>query len=250
MQQSWANYGIDLHLELTGSRVRAGLEAALRDAMRTGRLGPGVPELRAALAGYLGRARGVIASPEDVIICAGFAHGLALICQVLAERGGTAVAMEAYGHLLHRRIVAAQGLRVLSLRVDDGGAVPGDLGPAGASADRGPAHLPRTGSPAVISAGVLTPAPQYPLGLSLAPTRRTAFAGWAARAGGLIVEDDYDGEYRFDRQPVGAIQALAPEHVVYAATASKSLAPGLRLGSPGMSAPMSDEVVAAKETSG
>ena len=356
MQQSWANFGIDLHLELTGSRIRVGLEAALRDAMRTGRLGPGIrlpssrdlaadlgiarntvadaygqlvaegwleartgsgtwvterpapaahppdrpargsvarrydlragvpavsafprrawlaagraalgaaddialgypdprglPELRAALAGYLGRARGVIASPEHVIICAGFAQGLALICRVLAERGGTTVAMEAYGHLLHRRIVAAQSLRVLSLRVDDSGAVPGDLGPADPSADRGPAHLPRTGSPAVISAVVLTPAHQYPLGMTLAPARRTAFAGWAARTGGLIIEDDYDGEYRFDRQPVGAMQALAPEHVVYAGTASKSLAPGLRLGWLVVPATMTDEVVAAKETSG
>ncbi len=368
MQQSWANYGIDLHLELAGpresqgspesrlTRVRAGLEAALRDAVRTGRLGPGVrlpssrdlaadlgiarntvadaygqlvaegwleartgsgtwvtarpaqaaqpparpargsttlrydlragmpavaafprrawlaaartalgsaddgalgypdprglPELRTALTGYLGRARGVIASPENVIICAGFSHGLALICRVLAERGGTAVAMEAYGHQLHRRIVAAQGLQILSLRVDDGGAVPGDLGPADASAGGGPAQPAHGGSPAVTNAVVLTPAHQYPLGMTLAPARRTAFVRWAASTGGVIIEDDYDGEYRFDRQPVGAMQALAPEHVVYAGTASKSLAPGLRLGWLVAPATMTDAVVAAKETSG
>jgi len=357
MQQSWANYGVDLHLELAGSRgspgspgsqgsrgsrVRAGLETALRDAVRTGRLAPGVrlpssrdlaadlgiarntvadaygqlvaegwfeartgsgtwvterpapaarppaqpahgsaaprydlragvpaisafprrawlaaartalnsaddsplgypdprglPALRMALTAYLGRARGVIASPENVIICAGFAHGLALICRVLAERGGGVVALEAYGHPLHRRIAASQGVRPNSLPVDEGGAVPGALD--------GPGEL------AAVSAVVLTPAHQYPLGMTLAPARRTAFARWAARTGGLIIEDDYDGEYRFDRQPVGAMQALAPEHVVYAGTASKSLAPGLRLGWLVVPATMTEEVVAAKETSG
>jgi GntR family transcriptional regulator / MocR family aminotransferase len=342
MQQSWANYGIDLHLELAGSRVRAGLETALRDAVRSGRLAPGVrlpssrdlaadlgiarntvadaygqlvaegwfeartgsgtwvaarpasaaqlpakpasgsavpgydlragvpavsafprrawlaaartalgsaddialgypdprglPELRAALVRYLGRARGVIASPENVLICAGFAHGLALICRVLAERGGTAVAMEAYGHPLHRRITAAQGIRPCPLSVDADGAVPGALESPG-------------GAPAV-SAVLPTPAHQYPLGMTLAPARRTGFVRWAARTGSLIIEDDYDGEYRFDRQPVGAMQALAPEHVVYAGTASKSLAPGLRLGWLVVPATMTDEVVAAKETSG
>jgi GntR family transcriptional regulator/MocR family aminotransferase len=77
---------------------------------------------------------------------------------------------------------------------------------------------------------LLTPAHQFPLGSVLSPRRRAEAARWAAGTGGLIIEDDYDGEFRYDRQPVGALQALAPEHVVYAGTASKTLAPGLRLG--------------------
>ena len=92
-----------------------------------------------------------------------------------------------------------------------------------------------TAGAAVGSAGdagamLLTPAHQFPLGPVLSPERRGAAVCWAARTGGLIIEDDYDGEFRYDRRPVGALQALAPEHVVYVGTASKALAPGLRLG--------------------
>ena len=330
--------GIDLHLELAGTRVRAAMETALRDAVRSGRLAPGVrlpssrdlaadlgvarntvadaygqlvaegwfeartgsgtwvaerpvppvarsagaavqraagprydlragipavaafprrawlaagraaltaaddsvlgypdprglAELRVALAEYLGRARGVLASPENVIICSGFAHGLAVLCRALSERGGRpALAIEAYGHLLHRRIAAASGMRITPLPVDASGACDAACGEA--------------------AAAVLTPAHQYPLGMTLAPARRTAFVRWAAATGGVVIEDDYDGEFRFDRQPVGAMQALAPEHVVYAGTASKSLAPGLRLGWLVVPDSMTEEILAAKEMSG
>jgi GntR family transcriptional regulator/MocR family aminotransferase len=77
---------------------------------------------------------------------------------------------------------------------------------------------------------LLTPAHQFPLGVALAPARRREIAGWAAQTGAVVIEDDYDGEFRYDRQAVGALQSLAPEHVVYGGTASKSLVPGLRLG--------------------
>ena len=77
---------------------------------------------------------------------------------------------------------------------------------------------------------MLTAAHQFPLGIALAPPRRAQAVQWASRAGGLVIEDDYDGEFRYDRQPIGAMQALAPDHVIYAGTASKSLAPGIRLG--------------------
>jgi GntR family transcriptional regulator/MocR family aminotransferase len=116
------------------------------------------------------------------------------------------MAVEEYGHQLHRDIVAAQGLDLRLLPLDGRGAVAG----AGGAAD----------------AVLLTPAHQFPLGMTLDPRRRRAFAQW----GGIVIEDDYDGEFRYDRQPVGAIQALAPDNVVYAGTASKSMAPGVRVG--------------------
>ena len=166
----------------------------------------GLPQLRAALADYLARARGVTADPAHIVICAGFTHGLAVIGRALRAAGATTLAVEAYGHQLHRDVAAQQGLRVRPVPVDGLGAVIGEA--AGADAL------------------LLTPAHQFPLGMTLHPRRRREAADW----GGLVIEDDYDGEFRYDRQPVGALQTLAPDHVVYAGTASKSLAPGLRLG--------------------
>jgi len=166
----------------------------------------GLPELRAALASYLARARGVTADPAYIVICAGFTHGLAAISRALRAAGATTLAAEAYGHRAHRDIVAGQGLRLRSLPVDGMGAVVGEA----------------AGADAVL----LTPAHQFPLGVTLHPRRRREAAG----LGAVVIEDDYDGEFRYDRQPVGALQTLAPDHVIYAGTASKSLAPGLRLG--------------------
>ncbi len=124
------------------------------------------------------------------------------------------LAVEAYGHEQHRRIAKAAGMRLAPIPVDEQGA-----------RLAGGGELPaRTG------AALLTPAHQYPLGMALAPARRRDAVDWAAGNDCFIIEDDYDGEFRYDRQAVGALQALAPEHVVYAGTASKSLVPGLRLG--------------------
>jgi GntR family transcriptional regulator/MocR family aminotransferase len=304
--------GVDLHLELSGTRVRLGLETALRGAVRAGRLGPGMrlpssralaadlgiarntvaevysqlvaegwltartgsgtsvaerraadpgpgplarpqvaapgydlrpgvpdlsafpgsawlatarklltaaprqlldypdprglPQLRAALAGYLARARGVAADPGHIVICAGFAHGLAVTCAALRSAGAATLAVEAYGHQAHRDLAQAQGLRLRPLPVDGSGAVIGDADGT--------------------DAALLTPAHQFPLGVTLHPQRRREAARW----GGMVIEDDYDGEFRYDRQPVGALQALAPDRVIYAGTASKSLVPALRLG--------------------
>ena len=125
-----------------------------------------------------------------------------------------------------REAASACGLRLASLNVDREGAAVERLG----SAD----------------AVLLTAAHQFPIGVPLAARRRAIAIEWALDTGGLLIEDDYDGEFRYDRHPLGALQALAPERVVYAGTASKTLAPGLRLGWLVLPAHLVDEVVAAK----
>jgi GntR family transcriptional regulator / MocR family aminotransferase len=177
-------------------------DAALAHADPRGR-----PELRAALAAYLGRARGVLAEPDRIVVTSGFTQGFGLLCRAL---GPGTVAMEdpCLHHL--RAIAPAAGLTVAPLPVDEQGA--------------------RPDPPDAAAAALVTPAHQFPLGATLAPRRRAALVDWARRTGGIVIEDDYDGEFRYDRQPVGALQGLDPEHVVYAGTASKTLAPGLRLG--------------------
>jgi GntR family transcriptional regulator / MocR family aminotransferase len=337
MQGTWAtSAGLDLHLEVARSRVRDGLESALREAVRTGRLPagtalpssralaqdlgiarntvvdaygqlvaegwfaarhgsgtwvaerteppaaspaarppdsirairydlrPGVPdvsafpraawvaaarralasvpaarlsysdprgllELREALAGYLARARGVAVTPERVVVCAGYTEGLDVLCRALSARGGTDVAVESFGVRPHLNIAAAS-LRPRVLEVDGRGAVTSAL------ADQ--------------AAVILTPAHQFPLGAALHPQRRREVVDWAAGTGGLVIEDDYDGEFRYDRQAIGALQSLAPEHVAYAGTASKSLVPGLRLGWLVLPAWLVDDVVAIKRAAG
>ncbi|MER5474525.1 PLP-dependent aminotransferase family protein [Streptomyces sp. NPDC002935] len=166
-------------------------------------------ELRTALSGYLGRARGVIAPPERIVITSGYVQGLALLTRVLD--GGT-VAMEDPGLPFHRDVVRKGGGNVVPLPVDEHGARADGLTALGADAV------------------VLTPAHQYPTGVTLHPERRRALTDWARTRDGLIIEDDYDGEFRYDRQPVGALQGMAPAHAVYLGTASKTLGPALRLG--------------------
>ena len=175
----------------------------------------GREELRTILAGYLGRVRGVRAHPDHTVITSGYSQALSLLAHVLAESGVSAVAMEDPGHPFHREIIRRARLQVLPLPVDDRGART-DL-------------LTRTRF-AGTGAVVLTPAHQYPAGATLHPSRRHAATRWAEATGGLIIEDDYDGEFRYDRQPVGAVQGMAPGSVAYTGTASKTLAPALRLG--------------------
>jgi GntR family transcriptional regulator/MocR family aminotransferase len=315
MPRTWAISGVDLHLDVDGPHVRAALEAALREAVSSGRLQPGArlpssralatdfgiarntvaeaygqlgaegwlnavqgsgtrvadrvnvpvpvaapvgasaagprydlrpgspdvssfprsawlraarralnqapfdaldygdsrgrPELRAALAGYLARARAVRASPDNIVVCSGFAQAAWLLCQALRAGDAGTLAVEEYGLPTVRATAEACGLMVSTLPVDGDGA-----------------RLQAAGD---ADAVLLTPAHQFPLGVPLAAGRRAEAIDWALAGRRLIVEDDYDGEFRYDRHPLGSLQAHAPDHVVYAGTASKTLAPGLRL---------------------
>jgi len=332
MVKTWAISGVDLHLDLDGTRVRAALESALRDAVSTGRLRPGVrlpssralaadldlarntvaeaygqlvaegwltavqgsgtrvaerrgtsepaaaardsstrrirydlspgspdvtafpraawiaatrralnaasfraldygdlrgqPDLRAALADYVARARGVQATPDNVIVCSGFTQGFRLLCEALRAQGARTLAIERYIQPATARAATACGLALKPIDVDDEGARVERL----ASAD----------------VALLTPAHQFPIGTPLVARRRARAAEWAHATGGLIIEDDYDGEFRYDRHPLGALQALAPQRIVYAGTASKTLAPGIRLGWLVVPSHVVDDVLAAK----
>ncbi|WP_405766763.1 PLP-dependent aminotransferase family protein [Streptomyces sp. NBC_01538] len=202
---------------------RAAWLASYRRALQqapTEAYGPGDPagriELREALAEYLARARGVRTEPARIVICSGFAHALRLLFGGTGGSGGAdavlrgPLAVEAYGLGFHRGLLAAAGVRTVPLPLDEDGARVGLL-------DRERAVL-------------LTPAHQFPTGGPLHPERRAAVIDWARARGGVILEDDYDGEFRYDRRPVGALQGLDPERVIHLGSVSKSLSPALRLG--------------------
>jgi len=167
----------------------------------------GNPRLREVLAGYLRRVGG------RVIICSGMAQGLGLVLRALAGHGLTRVGFEDPGSPATTTATAAwAGVQAVPVRVDDRGVDVAALEPIGAGAV------------------VLTPAHQWPTGVVLAPERRLALLDWAARTKAVIIEDDYDAEFRYDRDPVGALQGLAPDLVIALGTVSKSLAPVLRQG--------------------
>jgi GntR family transcriptional regulator/MocR family aminotransferase len=206
------------------------LRAALRDSplSAVGYGDPrGVPELREVLAEYLGRVRGVDGDPEHMLMCTGFMQGFALLCRTLRARGVERVAIEEPGWHIHRLIVENAGMEVVPVAVDE----------LGLRVD----ELARSDAAAV----VVTSAHQFPTGGVLAPERRAALIEWAEEER-LIVEDDYDAEYRYDRVAVGALQGLAPEHVAYIGSASKRLAPGMRLGWLLMPSWLTWELTAAK----
>jgi GntR family transcriptional regulator/MocR family aminotransferase len=208
------------------------IRAALADAPNEvfGYLsGRGVPQLRTAMADYLNRVRGTVADPEQMVICTGYAQGVTLLMGVLAARGARRLALEDPSSNDDALPAArAAGLDVVGIPVDGDG-IRVDL-------------LRDSGADAVI----LTPSHQWPTGSVLSAGNRAAVVRWAAERGAVIVEDDYDAEYRYDRTPVGAVQGLAPDHVVYAGSASKTLAPGLRLGWFVLPAHLTEPMAAAK----
>jgi len=172
----------------------------------------GRPELQDAVAAYLRRARGVVVRSDQVVVGGGFDHLLGVVAAALVATGRRVVALEDPCLPFHRGIVAAAGASVMPVPVD----------PDGVAVDA----LAATGAGAVL----VTPARQSLLGVTLGPARRSALLAWARGTGGVVLEDDYDAELRYDRQPIGAVQGLDPELVVYLGTLSKTLAPGLRLG--------------------
>ena len=169
----------------------------------------GLPELRSALATYLGRARAVVASPERVFVFSGFGDAIVALRSVLGGIDARPVALEDPCLPWHRMWFERGDAPTVGIAVDDEGIDAGAVRASGAGAL------------------LTTPAHQYPLGVTLSSRRRAELVEWARDAQAWIIEDDYDGEFRYDRQPVGALQGLAPDRVVYGGTASKAVAPGV-----------------------
>lgn len=190
----------------------------------------GLPELRVALAALLARRRGVVADPERLLVCSGVAQATTLLGFVLRERGMRTVGVEDPGSPEHATLFASAGLATAGLPLDD----------------EGLATEPLVRSR--VRAVMTTPAHQFPTGIAYSAARRSLLLDWARDVDGVIMEDDYDGDFRYDRAPVGALQGLDPEHVVYTGSVSKSLAPGLRLGWLLAPASMTDEIVDRKRT--
>lgn len=190
----------------------------------------GLPRLRTALAELLTRRRGVVADPERVLVVSGVAQATTLLGFVLQARGVRAVGVEDPGTPEHGALYTSAGLRAVPLPLDDEGLAMGPLRESG------------------VRVVATTPAHQFPSGIAYSARRRAELLDWAHSVDGLLIEDDYDGDFRYDRAPVGALQGLDPEHVAYAGSVSKSLAPGLRLGWLLVPASLAEEVVERKRT--
>src|SRR5579872_3990310 len=210
-------------------------ERAVLAETNTADLGYGDPRgsqrLRDELAGCLARTRGLRARPDEILIVAGVAQSLALLAHCLRARGHTAIAVEDPGSRGARDEFAYWGLEPVPVHVDEQGIAAGELR--------------RT----EVRAAAVTPAHQFPSGVVLSAARRRDLLDWAATVDGLVIEDDYDAEFRYDRAPVPAMHASAPRHVAYAGSVSKTLAPGMRLG--WLVAPhrMLDDLITAKHAS-
>ena len=173
--------------------------------------GPSHDRLRRVLAEHLRRSRGVAVEPDDLLVVPGIGASLRALPAALGLVGGT-VALEDPGYIEAWTAFATEGVRVAAVPVDGDGL--------------DPALLPRGAV-----ATYVTPSHQYPLGARMPVTRRVQLLEWARRSGALVLEDDYDGEFRYDVSPLPALRSLpgAEEHVVYIGTASKLVAPSLRV---------------------
>jgi GntR family transcriptional regulator / MocR family aminotransferase len=172
----------------------------------------GVSELRAELAAYLRRVRAAEVAATQLVVTNGVAQGLHLVIRALAQQGPVPLAVEDPHSARTFALLEAAGTVRVPVPVDGQGIVV--------------EALRRTAARAVL----VTPAHQYPTGVVLSPRRRAELVAWAAEVDGVVLEDDYDAEFRYDRNPVGCLQALCPQRVVLLGSVSKSLAPGLRLG--------------------
>jgi GntR family transcriptional regulator / MocR family aminotransferase len=172
----------------------------------------GSEALREVLAGYLRRVRRTVADAEQIVICVGFGQGINLVLRWLADGGTRRVAIEDPGDNDYHAICNRLGMEAVPVPIDERGIDVDAL--AGTE----------------VRAVILTPTHQFPTGTALAPERRQALVAWANARDATIIEDDYDAEFRYDREPVGALQGLAPDRVALIGTVSKSLAPALRLG--------------------
>lgn len=190
-----------------GAYRHAGLQAPVRA------LDYGDPRgdsgLRETLCDRLGRTRGVIAEPHQLVIVQGVAQGLDLLLRLLARRGAQRVAVEDPSLDIQHDRIEDVGLQLIGRQVDQEGIQVDAL-----AAD----------------AVLVTPAHQFPTGVVLSGERRRRLLAWARESTGLVIEDDYDADFRYDREPVRALQGLDPLRVAYLGTMSKTFAPALRLG--------------------
>lgn len=188
----------------------------------------GMLEARTALASYLNRSRATAAKASSIVMCTGFAQAARLVAEALAARGVRRLAVEDPGHAEQCADIRAAGLALVPIAVDADGLRVERLDAAG------------------VDAVLVTPAHQYPTGSVLAPERRLGLLEWARRGDRWVLEDDYDAEYRYDREPVAALHGMAPDRVIYFGSASKMLAPSLRQGWVALPDPLVERVVQAK----
>jgi GntR family transcriptional regulator / MocR family aminotransferase len=212
-------YDLRPHQPELGAFPRQAWLRSLRNGLRTavnselGYVGPpGIYQLRVELAHYLGRARGVAVDPDRTVVTLGSTHAISVISRVLNRHGATRLGLENPSHWLMHKVAERAGLSPIGIGVDEHGLRVDDL----AAVD--------------VPAVLVSPAHQFPTGHALSADRRAALIRWARESGGLIIEDDYDAEFRYDRAPLGPLQGLSPEQVAYIGSTSKSLSPGIRLG--------------------